>query len=424
MITASCEPDEYTRMTRFLVQVLLFSEFSVERVVTVAKNLVSEIVECRRDGGGMVAAVSTRVCGGCERGNDEVISLFKQDGVLRDVVARCERGEGAWVVERLEMVKECLVRGAGGGFVQVAGPVGGTEDLTGVVAKVWDEEVKMYRNSRSQSQTSQTKKRKGGDAAAAVTSSPPPPSWPFPFPRTPYTASKIDPKFTRSVLVPIPGLATSFLAQIVECDVLNSPDYYAVTLLSDLLTRTEGPLYTAIRGAGYAYDASLSLALWTGYLTFDLSDASEPHKAVLAFYDILRKVGSESGFEEVCGEFEVETARASRVYKEACERSTGGAVVGAVLRGALRGFKSLEEEEAHQQLLYKVTREDLRRVYKKYFCRFFEAESRVTVMTTPPGKSAKKLVKEFASGTGSDCIKFRETKLEELDFPMPKKGKK
>lgn len=45
-------------------------------------------------------------------------------------------------------------------------------------------------------------------------------------------------------------------------------------------------------------------------------------------------------------------------------------VVGTALRGVLRGYESLEEEEAHQAGLYEVGRGDLRRVYEKYFRRF------------------------------------------------------
>ncbi|KAJ3047489.1 hypothetical protein HK097_011491, partial [Rhizophlyctis rosea] len=258
------------------------------------------------------------------------------------------------------------------------------------------------------------KKRKAGNGVEGGNGSDG--ALPFPFPRTPYAARWIDGRFGKSVMLPIPGLATSFLTQSVECDVMRPhphPDYFPVILLSELLSRTEGPLYTAIRGQGYAYDATLHLSLWTGQLSFELNDSSEPYKAYVAFQDILDKLQNEEEFGRVCGDFELETARASVAYKYACGRSTGVGIVGSALRAVLRGYASLEEEEAHQAVLYRVTREDLKRVYEKYFRRFCD-NSRLTIITTPPGKAVKRIREEFASGLGHSCLKFREIKLQDL----------
>ncbi|KAJ3082154.1 hypothetical protein HK102_001886, partial [Quaeritorhiza haematococci] len=218
-----------------------------------------------------------------------------------------------------------------------------------------------------------------------------------------------------ALLVPIGGLQTSFLLQIVECDVLQSQrgsgvgeggisagldmDYHAVVMLAELLSRTEGVLYNAIRGNGLAYGAYLTLYLWSGQLTFELQDSSEPRRALLEFYRILSELGTSEGFDKICGQWEVETARAAVLYRNACERASGVGVVGCALRSALKGFTSLEDYDGFQQKLYAVTREDLKRVYEKYFSRFLEWNSRVTVMTTQPGASAKKLMKEFATAS-------------------------
>ncbi|KAI8919624.1 hypothetical protein BC831DRAFT_515795, partial [Entophlyctis helioformis] len=97
---------------------------------------------------------------------------------------------------------------------------------------------------------------------------------PFPFPRTPFSFKHLDSRIGRSVALPF-----------VECDVLQPiphPDFFPTMLLAEILSRTEGPLYSAIR-----IRRSLSVYLWHGQLSLDVYDSSEPHRALIAIYGIL-----------------------------------------------------------------------------------------------------------------------------------------
>ena len=86
----------------------------------------------------------------------------------------------------------------------------------------------------------------------------------------------------------------------------------------------------------YAYGVSLSVCLWIGQLSLDLYDASEPHKSVMAFYRILNTLATKSGMEEICSEFNIETARAAVAYRWVADCATADGVVQTALRSSLQ----------------------------------------------------------------------------------------
>jgi hypothetical protein len=80
----------------------------------------------------------------------------------------------------------------------------------------------------------------------------------FPFPRNVFQMRHVDPAVSNALAVSIPALSTSFLSQSIPCDILDidpDSDYYPTALLVEVLSRTEGPLYNAIRGQGYDFVA-------------------------------------------------------------------------------------------------------------------------------------------------------------------------
>lgn len=61
-----------------------------------------------------------------------------------------------------------------------------------------------------------------------------------------------------------------------------------------MINRSEGPLYEAIRGKGYAYDARVEFSAWRGLLYFNLFETSEPARALSEFYRILERLGADN----------------------------------------------------------------------------------------------------------------------------------
>ncbi|KAI9015118.1 Metalloenzyme, LuxS/M16 peptidase-like protein [Gaertneriomyces semiglobifer] len=419
MIAASGEEKHSVEMVQFLCQAFMLAQFTQERIVTVAKNLLSEITELKRDGPEMLTMVTNRLISpssahigkSLNQKNEAAISIFKQEQFLKGIVSACANGDSKQVIAQLERVKQYLMDTQGlvgsPSFLQVAVPgnsrVSGST-LMATISKVWDDTVQAY----SSAMTPDIR-------FSALTHQPR--STPFPFPRTAYNPLLMDGALGNAVVVPIPGVTTTYLSQIVPCDILRPhphPDYFAVKLLAELLSRAEGPLYTAIRGQGYAYGAHLYVALWTGQLSFELYESSEPCRALAAFYQILEDLSTDAGFEDVCSTFNIETARASLAYIAASAKSTSGGMVTSALRAVLRGFKSPEEEDEFQKGLYSVSKEDLRRVHAKYFMQFL-GPSRMTVAITTPGSICETLIKESATQEKSTwTIAFRETHLDEL----------
>ncbi|KAI9201919.1 Metalloenzyme, LuxS/M16 peptidase-like protein [Polychytrium aggregatum] len=476
MLSGNAEQHRFSEMMEFFCKVLLFSQFEEERILTVAKNLSSEIAEIKRNGSSMLTAIQTRLAfanvlpvdevgsAGPDNPlcNDIAISIFKQEAFLKQVIKLIKDNQGQAVADGLDRVRQILVQssdpaslGSGpsivGGFVQIAVPTDLPDSEAGVLTnrflEIWDRLHATFMDAREPAPSgspkgikrarigslSETQSNAGPDIAAAANSAV---RRPFPFPRVAYSRSQLDSRFGQGVVTPISGLATFFLEQVVPCDILSPhphPDYYAVTLLAELLSRAEGPLYLAIRGQGYAYGASVNVYLWTGMLSFELYDASEPHRGLLAFYDILEQLATESGFDSLCSEFNLQTARASAAYKACASRSTASGLIVGTLRSMLRGFTSIQEEDAHRKQLYLVTRSDLKRVYVQYFRRFLDERERLTVITSPPGQATSDLIESFARaptakempilselGSPKDDSKYtlelRETQVQELQI--------
>ncbi|KAJ3335283.1 hypothetical protein HDU91_002256, partial [Kappamyces sp. JEL0680] len=221
---------------------------------------------------------------------------------------------------------------------------------------------------------------------------------PFPFKRIPFALSQLHPGYSKSVMVPVAGLSTSYLSQFIACDILKTPkhpDYFPTVLLAEILSKAEGPLYVGIRGYGYAYGASLNCYLWSGQMAFDLYRTSEPQKATKVFYDIIQRLDTDEGFDELCSPFEIETAQSSLAYRWVSNGATASSLLATCLRSSLQGFAHVDEYLDFIQDLYKVTARDLRRVVRSTLVKFLDPEQRVTVLATIAGDATETVRESF-----------------------------
>jgi hypothetical protein len=73
------------------------------------------------------------------------------------------------------------------------------------------------------------------------------------------------------------GIDAAYVTQLVACPVVvGSVEHAAVAMLCELLSRTEGPLYMAVRGQGHAYGADLQFYRWSGQLAYVCREATAP----------------------------------------------------------------------------------------------------------------------------------------------------
>ncbi|ORX81651.1 hypothetical protein BCR32DRAFT_261274 [Anaeromyces robustus] len=392
VISASSERYKYNELCEWMMMILMFSKFDEERIISTAKNLLSQLTETKREGSDMLSAISTKIIAECneDRGNtsllnDLAISVFNQEPFLQKIISLVEEHKTNEIIQNLEEIQKCLLKSMEviaeeaennkyspiykkkeiiPGFVQLAMPLDYENDPIEEFLTCWDKcykvyqtsikekkydpmEITMMNHSHNDNDNDNDNDEKMEDPndddhhhhqkkinynyLYKITST-------FPFPRKPFNIKSID-EAHQSVIVPIAGLCTSFLIQYVESEILSpipNEDFYAVTVLAELLTRTEGPLYTSIRGNGYAYDGSICLYLWSGQLTFSLYDSSEPQKATMEFYQIIEEMNTKEGWEKICSDFHIDTAKASVVYKNVSSKSTASGVIYSYLRGALR----------------------------------------------------------------------------------------
>ncbi|RKP09576.1 hypothetical protein THASP1DRAFT_2677, partial [Thamnocephalis sphaerospora] len=352
MIMGAAERGSYNKMVTWLLGVLVGVQFEASRISTIVRNLLSDLGEIKREGSDMLEAVISRsTLSPLESGsqvaaragssgvtlnqNDLVVSLFRQQAFLKGVLARVESGsDGAQgVLDALEDLRKYLLTpqqathdGSGcelDGFVQITTPSGaaGTptrDDPCAAFLSVWDSLIlsapEMVRRTGARG--------------------------PFPIPRVPYC-----PKLDASLVTPgsavtlaLPALTSSYVACILPCDVfgpVSDPshplhsDYFAVTLLCELLSRTEGPLYEAVRGKGYAYGAHIGIRPWCGQLVYSVGEAQDPANALRAFWAVLESM--DSVWDEMCTPFAIDAARSTIAYQWFSDRSTAPNVIGAVL---------------------------------------------------------------------------------------------
>lgn len=156
-------------------------------------------------------------------------------------------------------------------------------------------------------------------------------------------------------VIPMADITSSYLTLSVPLNLLprqkNPVEYsgeqvdrmLAMSTICQLLSYTEGPLYRRVRGAGLAYGASVNLALWSGLLTFNLDDSTDPAKALQVFLQLLEELAREiAEIETRQGEIlhseAIKTAQAAQLFQFVSERSTPSAAVSSALRCALRGL--------------------------------------------------------------------------------------
>lgn len=340
-----CLDEDLSDMLHHLLDVFANTKFDKDRITSICKNLKSDLVEGKRGGRAMLSAVCGRITsapGGIER----AIGIFTQEQFLTDCLDDLDN-----VIKQLDALKEAIISNCSetGGFAVHGGPLDGHSSVGSILQEAWESKV-LYPRGKAH--------------VSGMANSP------FPFPREPFAAGMVDAEIGSTVYVGISGLQAFYLSQFVACDVLNNPrDLLAVSLMCELLSRMEGPLFSGVRGNGLAYGCSTGISIWQGALEVSISRSSEPRKALLVFYDICEYLATSEGFDDLCSDFNIDTARSMVAYNRCAGKSTAGGIIADVLRSTLRG--SFEEDQV-ERLLKDINKEDLKRVFDTYFTRFFD----------------------------------------------------
>ncbi len=120
----------------------------------------------------------------------------------------------------------------------------------------------------------------------------------------------------------------------------------ALRLLCHMASYTEGALWQRIRGAGLAYDASLTLDSWAGLLALSINDTADPAAALSAASALLSDLRAECdavlrGAGESNRHVTAEAlcaARAQYAFFHTSDRASPSALCATALRCHLRGL--------------------------------------------------------------------------------------
>ncbi|KAJ2500472.1 hypothetical protein GGH96_002712 [Coemansia sp. RSA 1972] len=376
VVSLNTTPEKYEDAVRCVVQAIVFGSFVTERISTVAQNLLSDIAQIKRDGGDVLTACVTRLSSqdpvGRPRWITNHVSLFDQERVLRQVMR-----DAASVAASLNEIRRNLVH-APGMFLSLG--VSDTDDaqqLTNTFVREWQTCMDAYSQFVPIAEQ---------------------PKDPFAIPRESRLPQLSEPL---RVHVTLSSIQASFAAICVPCAVREHPpseadfdtqlaqlparDFYALQLLLELLHRTDGPLFNAVRGMGLAYGAYFELRERRSQLMFLCSRASNVSGAILAMRALVERVGE--NWDEYVGAFEVAMARSALVFSAVEEQVTPGSVLMMCVVSAIGGFASVDLRNKWRAAhLRAVTISDMRRVFDTYVRRLADPQApAIHVVLTPPG---------------------------------------
>ncbi|KAJ1978808.1 hypothetical protein H4R35_001750 [Dimargaris xerosporica] len=456
-------PEKFALMCRWLMAVVMFSDFTPERIMTSIQSLLGEIPDVIRDNWELMYAASIRMTApqaskhvvpyhpprstlaevASAHGaslydpwnNDLVSSIFQQRTFLQKAMELLSSDDpklSTCIVADLNALRHWVVVGCQQtidsvgadstaqqyppghtrtslGLVQVGWPSfdGASETKTQAaitravynVAATWDQFYQRYAGYHELVADH-------GDANVVHDL---PVQVPFPYPRFPYV-----PFYGRPTAfhIPHPSATSSCIISIIPCDKLKfavppAPDrlaqgrwYHdqltpaleaqllerlAVDMLTEILSKDGGPLFTQIRGNGYAYGCTFYTVNWSGELTFIIHEATAPFKAQRAFWRLIEELKSANGWTQYVNDFEFQSAKSSWTYTWVSEKATPAKVLGFELQASLWGFKDGQALEALMaQCLEKLTLDHLREAYQTVFRKFVDASDCVTIAITPP----------------------------------------
>ncbi|KAJ2160798.1 hypothetical protein GGF46_001986 [Coemansia sp. RSA 552] len=385
VISMRAPEQAFETATRWVLQALFFAEFTADRILTAAQNMLGELTRVKRDGWTVMQVITTRLWSVDRPGEpgwiENHLSLFEQESVLKQIVSDAKRGDCVDTAAELNAIKQALLFSTGG-FISLG--VSADKDKQKYIDQLsceWRSCADGY--SRQLAKKGLTVPLPAELAAFPILGAPRVPALKEPFKiQVPLKSVQVSSAAVclQHDLDPFPNPGTDFGAQLAELPAL---DYYALTLLTELLHRTDGPLFTATRGKGYAYGSYFVLAHRHNMLKFCCLSASDAPRAILAMQRLIEDL--DANWNTYVGDFEIKMTLSTMAYDHAAAQATLDAVVESTAVCSIFGFETLEHRNRWRSAhLAAVTQQDMRRVYEKYLRRFIDpSHPSLTIMVTP-----------------------------------------
>lgn len=358
------------------------SLFSVDRIKIVAENLYNQIQDLQKDPYEVTESILTISLHELNRCSsisnlkkvklendgkvfENEISMFKQKSFLK----RISRGESSVIKEalkKLNSIKDCMKLGLKSpSFIQIGSNPGVVQaEISG---KSFEYETLAGRDN-------------------------------FDLSRLPKFGHLSLKSSRRGIAYSIGDITASYMSFVIPCNVLpagkeedeeveSSIDFVSISLICQLLSLTEGPIYSAIRGRGLAYDASLTLSLWNGLLTFSVNDSNDPVTAFKEFQKLMQQVDEEFKNEHwnIISEDSLKVAKSAFLYQMIEESATSSSMFNSCLRNHLRAIpmnSSSQQEDPIMKIIRQASRADLAKAWKTHFSSLISGDA-LTFLVVP-----------------------------------------
>lgn len=190
-------------------------------------------------------------------------------------------------------------------------------------------------------------------------------------------------------IIGISGIESSFMEVGVDSPVYTGhADWSALSVVTEMLGRMEGPLCDAVRGTGLSYGISMSNASWLGRLVLNIEESSSPAAAWDAACEALQEFRKALSLGEKSElNVDLDTAKAATLFWLHRGRSTPESIgFGALTRAAISAPSSPLADQALEEAVEKVTLESIANVFDSHVARLFEApKNRMVVVTCGKG---------------------------------------
>jgi Zn-dependent M16 (insulinase) family peptidase len=220
----------------------------------------------------------------------------------------------------------------------------------------------------------------------------------------------------------IPGVEGCYLDVRIDSNLVpGHADWAAATVLAEMLSRTEGPLYTAVRGAGFAYHVSIDQDVWRGKMHISVREASAPVDAWCAICSKMRELRQLLSNDEVSSELlmELNTAKSSVLFGLVSDRATPASIAAGAFASSAHGSPAgVLADRTVEETIEAVGIAAVRGVYDRYASRLLHPKSRLACLICNDS-TVERSISAFRN-TG-DPIHFRQHKVCSLDLPQAAK---
>eukprot|EP01133_Synstelium_polycarpum_P012397 gene12397-14549_t len=349
-----CTKDKYEQSVDLICSLLRDLVFDVERIKIMTQQMLDAIPEVRNDGTSLMSLLNTYAAYDRQNSNSVVNDGCQlQQLFLTKLLEMIATPEGAAeVIANLSTLRDTIIHPSAF-VVQVSGDLYALDN----VKQPWINGFEGVQSSETHLE---------------------------PMPQSDVLSESFRNQCGSAHIIALPGSGSSFFQRSINStfshDNTLTIDYAALLLATNYYSQMEGPLWKAVRGAGYAYSIYFNISPENGILGFICSRSSNPQKA----FEESRRVVLESIDQEVNSDW-FQSARSTTVFslvqKEPNIYSAFNQSLWshAVRRWPKGGYKDLIK------MLYQVDQAKMMEVVRKYIVPVFDdAKSNTSFVTDTP----------------------------------------